>query len=372
MAGILLAGVMAPRAVACTSAIISASANPSGRPILWKHRDTSNVDNKVEYVAPNGSDFGYTALFNAQDRDLKEAWMGMNDAGFAVMNTASYNIKDDKVPAKKMDKEGILMTKALRTCRTVDDFARLLDTYKRPMGVEANFGVIDASGNGAYFETNNHSYVRYDLKDAPQGVMVRTNYSHSGRPNEGYGQMREANAVAQLQPYADEGAVTSEVLTEVLSRSFYHDGRKQDALYGNSDKVFDEDFIPRYKSTATVAIEGCKPMNPDSVTPDLVRKQYIMWTGLGYPPVSVIKAVRNCPEGIDAGLRGTGADGHSPLADEAKRKRDDVFDLTVAKGKPYIEIGKLHNAEGTGYIQQVREANHQTYVRESAARDAEQ
>ncbi len=371
-AGMLLAGFIAPRAIACTSAIISASANPSGRPILWKHRDTSNVDNKVEYVAPHGSDYGYTALFNAQDRDLKEAWMGMNDAGFAVMNTASYNIKDDKVSAKKMDKEGILMTKALKTCRTVDDFARLLETYKRPMGVEANFGVIDASGNGAYFETNNHSYVRYDLKNAPQGVMVRTNYSHSGRPDEGYGQMREANAVAQLQPYADEGAVTPEVLTEVLSRSFYHDGRKQDALYGNSDKVLDEDFIPRYKSTATVAIEGCEPMNPDSVTPDLVRKQYIMWTGLGYPPVSEIKAVRNCPEGIDAGLRGTGADGHSPLADEAKRKRDDVFDLTVVKGKPYIEIRKLHNAEGTGYIQQVREANHQTYVRESAARDAEQ
>ncbi len=33
-------------------------------------------------------------------RDLKEAWIGMNDAGFAVMNTASYNIKDDRIPAK--------------------------------------------------------------------------------------------------------------------------------------------------------------------------------------------------------------------------------------------------------------------------------
>ena len=113
-------------------------------------------------------------------------------------------------------------------------------------------------------------------------------------------------------------------------------------------------------------------MNPDSVTPELVRKQYIMWTGLGYPPVSEIRAVRNCPDGIDVGLRGSGENGHSPLADEAKCKRDDVFDLTVVKGKPYIEISKLHNAEGTGYIQQVRETNHQTYVRESAARDAEQ
>ncbi len=39
-----------------------------------------------------------------------------------------------------MDKEGILMSKALRTCRTVEDFARFLESYPRPMGVEANFG----------------------------------------------------------------------------------------------------------------------------------------------------------------------------------------------------------------------------------------
>ena len=133
------AAVMPSAAFPCTSAIVAASANPSGRPLLWKHRDTSAVDNKVEYVAPAGRSFGYVALFNASDKDLREAWMGMNDAGFAVMNTASYNIKDDRVPAKKMDKEGILMTKALQTCRTVDDFARLLDSYPRPMGVEANF-----------------------------------------------------------------------------------------------------------------------------------------------------------------------------------------------------------------------------------------
>ena len=38
-------------AAGCTSAIIGAEANPSGRPILWKHRDTSAIDNKVEYIA---------------------------------------------------------------------------------------------------------------------------------------------------------------------------------------------------------------------------------------------------------------------------------------------------------------------------------
>ena len=34
-------------AVACTSAIIAAKANPYGRPLLWKNRDTSKADNKV-------------------------------------------------------------------------------------------------------------------------------------------------------------------------------------------------------------------------------------------------------------------------------------------------------------------------------------
>ena len=80
-----------------------------------------------------------------------------------------------------MDKEGILMSKALRTCRTVEDFARFLESYPRPMGVEANFGAIDAEGNGAFFETNNHSFKRYDLKDEPDHVLIRSNYSHSGR-----------------------------------------------------------------------------------------------------------------------------------------------------------------------------------------------
>lgn len=369
----MVAAVVVPAAAfACTSAIIGADANPSGRPILWKHRDTSTIDNKVEYVAPKEGDHGYVALFNASDRNLREAWMGMNDAGFAVMNTASYNIKDDKVPAKKMDKEGILMTRALRTCRTVDDFQRLLDSYPRPMGVEANFGVIDALGNGAYFETNNHAYVRYDLKDAPDGVLVRTNYSHSGRKNEGYGFVREANANCLLKPYIETHSVSPEVLTEVVSRTFYHDGLKKDFTESGSHRLLDEDFVPRYKSTATIAIEGCRPVaSLDSVTPDFVERQYIMWTGLGYPPVSEIHAVRCAANGVDEGLRGTLPDGHSAVGDRAKRLRDDVFIVIGKKGAKYIDVDKLYNKEGSGYAQKAIELNKETYRNEKLKRDGE-
>lgn len=366
----VVAAYCSATAFACTSAIVSASANPDGRPILWKHRDTSTIDNKVEYVPAKEGSFAYVALFNAADKDLKEAWMGMNEYGFAVMNTASYNIKDDKVSAKNMDKEGVLMTKALQTCKTVDDFRKLLDNYPRPMGVEANFGVIDALGNGAYFETNNHSYQFFDLADAPGGVLVRTNYSHSGRKGEGYGFIREANAECLLEKYVENGSVTPEILTEKLSRTFYHDGYKKDLTLSENHHILDEDFIPRYKSTATIAIEGCAPVQSlDSISPDIVSRQYIMWTGMGYPPVSQIRPVMCAPDGVPYELRGTLPNGHCILGEEAKKIRNEVFDVKSKKGKTYIDISKLYNDQGTGYAQKAIEANKEVYEKAKKLRD---
>lgn len=354
---------------ACTSAIISASKNPYGRPILWKHRDTSTIDNKVEFVPSSNGSLSYVALFNASDMSLKEAWMGMNEAGFAVMNTASYNIKDDKVSPKKMDKEGIVMTKALRSCRTVEDFARLLETLPRPMGVEANFGVIDAFGNGAYFETNNHSYVRYDLKDSESGVLVRTNYSHSGRPNEGYGFVREANACHLLAPYIEKGEITPEILTEELSRSFYHDMKGRDCSVGGDRWVIDQDFIPRFKSTATVAIEGCRPVETEAeINPEMVKKEYVMWTGLGYPPCAETRPVTCSESGVGDELRGSLPGGRSPLAVRAKKMRDEVFPISKGNGDKYIDMNKLYKSDGTGFAQEMRKISIENYKKGRAVR----
>lgn len=356
--------------MACTSAIISAEKNPYGRPILWKHRDTSAVDNKVEYVSSKPGEYSYVALFNAADKDLKEAWMGMNECGFAVMNTASYNIKDDNVSQKKMDKEGLVMTKALKTCKTVDDFARLLETLPRPMGVEANFGVIDATGNGAYFETNNHSYQRFDLKDAENGVLVRTNYSHSGRPDEGFGFVREANACHLLAPYIECGRITPEVLTEEVSRSFYHDMNKRDYSLGDDRWIIDQDFIPRYKSTATIAIEGCRPVaDVADVNADFVGREYVMWTGLGYPPCAEIRAVWCNPDGVDVDLRGSLPNGHSPLADRSKEMRDKVFPIHKGNGDKYIDLSVLFSNDGTGFVDKIKAINKENYKKGRSKRD---
>lgn len=364
-----LLSVVSP-ALCCTSAIIGAEANPYGRPLLWKNRDTSTIDNKVEYVAGKNGEHSFVALFNASDMKLQEAWMGMNDAGFAIMNTASYNLKDDNVSSKKMDKEGIVMAKALKKCETVDDFAHLLNTLPRPLGVEANFGVIDAYGNGAFFETNNHSFTRFDLSDAKNHILVRTNYSKSGRPDEGYGFVREANACHLIDPFAEAGNVTPELLTETVSRSFWHDMKKRDFSEGPDRWVIDQDFIPRFKSTATVVIEGCKPLEKgEQPSPDFIASQYIMWTGMGYPPCSEIIAVRCAPDGVDASLRGTLPNGHCTMGDKVKKRRSEVFPIRKGNGDKYIDITKLFNKEGTGYVQTLVPINLETYRKEREKRD---
>ncbi len=355
--------------MACTSAIIGAELNPYGRPILWKHRDTSNIDNKVEYVAGNNGSYGYVALFNADDKALKEAWMGMNEKGFAIMNTASYNLKDDKVSAKKMDKEGILMTAALKACASVDEFEAFLTRYPRPMGVEANFGVIDALGNGAYFETNNHSFKRFDLKDAPEHILIRTNYSHSGRKDEGLGYIREDAANTLLAPYVEQKEITAELLTEEISRSFWHDLIKHDFASGGDRWAVDQDLIPRFKSTATVAIEGCLPQNDlAGVNADFVKNQYVMWTGLGYPPCSEIRAVTCSDNGVPQEVRGSLTNGHAPLADKAKDMRNAAYPIKRGSGEKYIDINALFNEHGTGIVQEMKRKNKEYYRAERSRR----
>ena len=89
-----------------------------------------------------------------------------------------------------------------------------------------------------------------------------------------------------------EGKISAEYLTETVSRSFYHDVRGEDALKSGERWAVDEDFIPRYKSTATIVIEGIAPVaDSGSVTAADIVPQYIMWTGLGYPPCSEIVPV---------------------------------------------------------------------------------
>ncbi len=266
-----MVSVTAIDADSCTSAIVGRMRSATGSALLWKHRDTGSPYNYIARHAATDSTMEYIALHNCSDSLGLEAWIGMNRAGLAVMNTASYNLMPDTAMIK--DREGLVMTMALKYCSTVDDFAMLLDSLPRPMGVQANFGVIDATGCGAYFETSDSGYHRYYVGDSE--AVVCTNYSRSGGMTGRLGIARERTADRLL---GSKPRISREVLLDTLSRRFFHPVSGADLLDMGVREIEDNgDYIPRYTSTASIVIEAIPSESGDG-------SGYVMWTLLGYPP----------------------------------------------------------------------------------------
>jgi hypothetical protein len=303
----LLLGMLTLPAFCCTSIIISGKATADGRPLMLKHRDTGKLDNAVGYF--RGPRFSFIGLVNASTAFDGEVWTGTNEAGFSIMNTASYNIKDDDVPASEMDREGIIMYKALGICGNLPDFEHLLDTLPRPLGVEANFGVIDACGGAAYYEVNNYSWVKYDVNALESGYRVVTNFSESGRREDYKGYERYITA--------------TEIFSEILSKKPYKvkHGDLFDCVsrsYRNRErgKAY---VIPRNITSASLVIEGVRPGENPLHT--------VMWTILGYPPCSVAVPLLVGNGCLLPAYVMPGDDGHSELCDLALKMKEMDADL---------------------------------------------
>jgi hypothetical protein len=335
----------------CTSAVVSGRVTPDGRPLLWKHRDASDLNNRIVHFEAEGGKLEFVGLVNGVDTMANEVWAGYNTSGFAIMNTASYNLKNDT--SSLSDREGVVMKQALGECRTVEDFARLLDSLPRPIGVEANFGVIDALGGAAYFEVNSYEVFRYDVKDSPDGYLLRTNYSVSGRPNEGYGYIRYDNAARLFSRAASERSITPEWIIGICSRSFYHTLLGRD--FTTDTWVVDQDFIPRRSTSASVVIEGVKSGESPVFT--------TMWTMLGYPPCSVVLPVWiGCEYGVPTLLQGSEDSVRSPLCEWSNRLKNKVFSLERGSGPHYLHMALLYNPESNGYAQRLLSLEKEIYA----------
>ncbi|MCM1449832.1 MAG: C45 family peptidase [Clostridiales bacterium] len=235
---------------ACTSAIVGAKRSASGATLLWKHRDTGARGNYIAHHAATDSTLEYIALHNTDDPHGLEAWIGMNREGFAVMNTASYNLVPDTASVK--DREGVLMTMALEHCNTVDQFAAMLDSLPRPLGVQANFAAIDSHGGKAYFETWDNGYVRYDVGD--EEAVVRTNYSHSGRCGAKLGLAREKTARRVID---GTRLISHSLLIDTLSRQYIDPVTGIRLTPRQQSLIRDKgNYIPRPISTASIVIEA--------------------------------------------------------------------------------------------------------------------
>ena len=150
------------------------------------------------------------------------------------------------------------MFKALGQCADLRDFERLLNSLPKPWGVEANFGIIDAKGEAAYYEVNNHSYRRFDVEDQPGGYMVVTNFTRSGRPENRKGVDRFEKAV-EIMKGLDVSTVGHKELFNNISRS----GKP----------------IIREISASAIVFEGVLPNEDPLLT--------VAWTILGCPSTSV-------------------------------------------------------------------------------------
>ena len=344
---------------ACTSAIITGKLTKDGKPLLWKHRDTGELNNRIEYF--KGPKYTFLALVNSPDSG-GIAWTGTNNVGFSIMNTASYNLRDanDGVDDKEMDREGELMFKALGECRTIEDFEKFLKKYKKPFGVEGNFGVIDAEGGAAYFEVNNTRWEKIDVNDpkiAPQGYLVYTNHSYTGRLNEGMGYIRYTAADTRIKNLiAQGGDITPRWIFNNLSRCFYHpvlDMDLKEAELG-SGLFIDQDFIPRRITSASVVIKGVKkgedPLNT------------VMWTILGYPPASIavplfVKAGENQPFFMVKGENSNNA----LMCDISLKAKSKIFAIKRGNGNKYFNFGALYNKKGNGLMQRMQRAESKVF-----------
>ncbi len=263
----VLASLTSVRAAACTTAIVSAEASSTGRPMIWKQRDADNVRNGLAHV--RGERFSYTGIYADTDTQHRKTYGGINEAGFAIANNLSYNLRPDETGTQN----GLLMSRALGLCETLDDFEKML---KAGTGLEisANYAVIDAHGGAAYFEAWDNGYTRYDVPKG--GALYRTNFSLSGREGEGGGYVRY-EAISRIMKKQPRGGFSPEFFLDA-SRNFINGLSGKDALKGKDSFVFDNDYIPRPWSASSTIIVG--------VAPGQKADSGMMWFVPGYPPCS--------------------------------------------------------------------------------------
>ena len=335
----------------CTTAIISGKATSDGRPLLWKHRDSDDFNNKMVFI--KGAKYDYIGLVNSDDSHC-QVWGGTNSAGFSIVNSASYNLKPKDDRTEKKDQEGIVMRIALENCATLEDFKRLLDTLPKPLGVETNFGVIDTTGGAAYFETDNFKYTVYDVnnpKIAPDGYLIRTNYSFSGRENEGAGYNRYITANALIKEALKSKKLTSEFFLTKATLSLRQELTKTDLtlefkkLEGSPNRIYPlRDYIVRYYSSSTLVVQGVKKGESAS--------RVTTWIKLGFQPASI-----SIPLWVSAGevipsILSAPEKQNSKLCNFSLFLKKDCFPYIKWKeGDSYVSLEKLGNKNNDGFLQ---------------------
>ena len=331
-----------PPGEACTALVASGPATVSGAPMLWKNRDTGTLANKLVFVDESPHD--YLCLANADSDSGRFCYAGLNDAGFAIINTVAYNLPSDS--GGLADLEGQIMAEALRTCRTVDDFARFLGANLGPdLGSLATFGVLDASGAATVFEVANHGFERLETAGQPGSRLVVTNFARSGGDGEGEGYLRFERASALVDAFAP-GALDPMTVLHTFTRDLGHarlDHPTLDSLAGQPASpprwISSRDCIDRPSTAAAVVILGATPLEPP--------RPPMLWVIPGEPLTAVA-----VPVWVDAGKSPAALSGgdEAPLWQASMRLKRLLRPSTSGHQGDYLDLTRLDNADGTGFL----------------------
>ena len=343
---LLLISFMGPN-YSCTSAVISGQATVDGRPLLWKHRDTGDVENKLVFA--KGLKYDFVGVANRVDTLSQQIWMGSNTVGFSIMNTASYNLNQGQVCDVPDDQEGVFMRAVLEVCADLNDFEAFMDTSVGRWGLAANFGVIDARGGAAYYEKGYYDYTKYDVTDseiAPEGYLIRTNFSISGAEDKGYGFIR-FGVTEEL--FKQQNAISVDFMLQSATRNLKHglqgnDLRSDMLPKDESDEKFVlfQDYVVRTASASTLLIQGVLPdENPQLTT---------LWTVLGWQPVTLVtpvwvKSVSLLPDMVQS-VNGSAA----PINQIAMDLKATCFPVKRGNGRDYLLHSRVTNQAGTGVL----------------------
>lgn len=323
----------------CTAGVACARATTDGRPILWKSRDAGDRDNEV--IWNTSGTYRFIAVITA--RNDKDSWMGLNEKGFAIINTLSSDLGSDAA------ENGKVMTHALGTCGSVDDFeAYLKQTNVAGRKTATNYGTIDANGGAAFFETAANQYWRYDAKDTTDGYIVKTNFAIHGGGSGGIERYKRSQLLMkdffasdridwkeieriQVRDFSDKSGT-------LLSIPFSGNYAGQEAGYIPTDYA-----ICRNITVSFAAIQGVLKGEPPVLS--------TMWTILGQPatgitvpywPVGATPAEANGPK-------------TAPLCDAANDIRARIFpspkvqaQADANKAPIYLNTQMLRDSNGSG------------------------
>jgi len=233
------------------------------------------------------------------------------------------------------------------------DFEHLLDSLPKPLNVSSNFGVIDAIGGAAYYETGNYNYKKYDANDpdiAPLGYLVRTNFSYSGDRKQDKGLSRYQAAQDLLYQASLTNSISVDFFINVsrsLKHGITHTNLYDDIPASGSEAAFSafRDYIPRYVTASSIVVQGITKNESPSLT--------TMWTTLGSPLATVA-----VPVWITSGLKlpeilVADKQGKAKLNDWSLQLKKQLFPIERGEGVDYINLSALLTKDQKGILQKI-------------------